>query len=50
MKLTAMTAAHLPLLPLTWWGGRDARSVHAQVASDTWMSGSGVLIDRRGEP
>src|SRR6476469_5925059 len=35
MKLIAMIAAHLPLLPTTSSAGRRARSAHAAAASDT---------------
>lgn len=39
-KLTAMTAAHLDLLPLTSSGFRTARSAQAVAASDTWIEAS----------
>ena len=39
-KLMAMTAAHFPLLPLTWEEGREAKSVHAETDIDTWTEAS----------
>ena len=35
-----MTAAHLPLLPRTCEAGRNAKSVHAVAANDSWTDTS----------
>lgn len=36
MKVMALIAAHLPLVPLTWADGRRAKSAHADTDIDTW--------------
>ena len=42
MKLRPITAAHAFLEPLTWSGGRRARSVHADTASEIWTDVSSI--------